>query len=281
MRADAAAAPSSPTSLTAPLLLHARTEASPISGIGALPASKKFSGWRDHAVAILRGRANVHAMHPLDDAAMVSLPLLALPANADELLVSPSDSDNALVDSTSSVEQTMHRRFDPFDHRGSRAEPTGFLALHAVDQPKLDRPNAAITHPLTDDARRMTRFLTEVDGPHLYLNSIRSALRMRQQQPDFSRYLNDVLLGRWIAEYVDALSQAAVDALSVAEASACEEMENWQFKRLAQRLGYLDKPSLPVVCDREFAERNVGQASVTTVGEKSPMCGASIDKRLR
>ena len=252
MRADAAAAPSSPTALTAPLLLHARTEASPISGIGALPASKKFSGWRDHAVAILRGRANVRAMRPLDNAAMVSLPLLALPAEAEKTLAARLPSKEPLIDTNDDGEQKISQQSD-----------------------------AETAQPLTDHARRLTHFLAEVDGPHLYLNSIRSALHIRQQQPDFSRYLNDVLLGRWITEYLDALTHAAMDELSVTEAHVFEEMANWQFERIAHRLGYLDRRLLPVVGDGEFAERYVGQASVTTVGEKSPMSGASIGKRLR
>lgn len=254
-RPDAAAAPSSPTSLTAPLLLRAHTEASPTSGIESLPSPAKVGDWRDHAVAMLRGRADVRAMRPLDDAVMV--PLLALPTEAVEMRISPAASGDSLVDTTDAEQHKTQRWLAPSNNVVSPAEPTCFTAANAVDQTAIKQPDAQTTQALTDHARRIAHFLAEVDGPHLYLNCMRSALHMRQQQPDFGRYLNDVLLGRWLAEYVDALAQVAIDEFSAVDASACEELGNWQFKRLANRLGYLDGPSLLVVSDQGFVEQYV------------------------
>lgn len=100
----------------------------------------------------------------------------------------------------------------------------------------------------------MTRFLTQAEGKHFYLDVIRRALRKRQQQPNGDRYINDVLIDRWLGEFAATLSRPFVDAMPFEITPAVEAADDAHFVRLTKRLVYLDAPTLPTVSDNDFAE---------------------------
>jgi hypothetical protein len=278
-RTDVTAAPSSPTSLTAPLLLHTERSTTRLLPITSLQPLELFSDWRERAVAMLRRHANVRGVQPLDDDARV--PLLAAPSDAKETLISPIATPISLSENLPSGERTMRDWFAVSSHTAPPAEPTVTPPTEANNR----RDSGLVQVPtLTEEAASMTRFLAEANGPHPYLNVVRHALCLRQLQPNFSRYFNDTLLGRWIAEYTAMLSHAAANMLSTAQENALEERANYLFKHLASRLMYLDSPLLPVVSDDEFIEfaaLHVAQGGANAVREKLPEFYAEIEKRRR
>ena len=98
------------------------------------------------------------------------------------------------------------------------------------------------------------RFLAQPNGKDFYLNVMRGWVRKRYQRPDGDRYLDDVLLDRWIGEFAATLSRPWADGMPFEITPAIEAADDAHYKRVAKRVTYLDTPSLPIVSDSDFAE---------------------------
>ncbi len=274
-RAPAAAAPSSPTQLTAPLLQAYRQEQQalrpsqsddPQASPRHNPRSAGGSSWREGAVSMLRARAAAVA-----EAARHLLPTGLAAAGystrfdaPDAESVSPSSSEGSGAGNEFLEEQfyLMNIRTDPItDARIDASDGEGRAAAAHAASGATGASASASTSTSTSTAGHaatpsdaITQFLAEPDGPHFYLNAIRGMLLWRQPTEDISRFLNDTLLSRWLSEFDDKVSQRMPSGIAKDGNITSEDIAKHEFCRLGCRLTFLELPDLPPLTDQQFTE---------------------------